>query len=348
MYKKIVLLVVLCFLFTISCSSPSNPDNGNQGNNGGSTVPPPITTPTEEELIKKYGIDIGQADEEISKQIEENLKAYHDEMGSYRVILTGTPKDYSTYESLYTLTLKAALKVSSSMNIELDIKNIDFQDNTIKTGMFKGYSVDGTENIVISFIFPENKITTIGIKAFEALCNTKEIIIPDSVITISESAFYFSTSIEKLILGKNLKTIGDQAFVYANGLKEVIIPDSVKTIGMGAFSGPKIETLKLSSSLETIGYSAFDTTNIRELTIPASVKSIEMLAFAFSRQLTTVTYLGITPDAIRYTLTQPEAHMGIFESCDILTTLILPNVENPQLSEWENFLGGKFTTVKQK
>ena len=31
MYKKIVLL--LCFLIAISCSSPNNPDSGNQDNN---------------------------------------------------------------------------------------------------------------------------------------------------------------------------------------------------------------------------------------------------------------------------------------------------------------------------
>ena len=122
MHKKIILLI-LSLIFIISCSSPSNPDNGNEGNNGGSTVPPP-TGPTEEELIAKYGIDIGQEDTVISQKIEENLKAYYTEMGSYRVIFTGTPKDYGTFESLYTLTLKAALKVSSSMNIELDIKNM--------------------------------------------------------------------------------------------------------------------------------------------------------------------------------------------------------------------------------
>ncbi|MEI0531991.1 leucine-rich repeat domain-containing protein [Brachyspira pilosicoli] len=342
MYKKFIfdkIILILGLLFIFSCSNPNNPNNDNNGDGG-------FTGPTEEELIKKYGIDIGQDDATISQQIEANLKAYHDEMGSYRVILTGTPKDYSTYESLYTLTLKAALKVSSSMNIELDIKNIDFQDNTIKTGMFKGYSVDGTENIVISFIFPENKITTIGVRAFDSLYNTKEITIPDSVTTIESEAFYSSISIEKLTLGKNLKTIGDQAFVYANGLKEVIIPDSVKTIGIGAFSGPKIETLKLSSSLESIGDYAFDSTSITELTIPASVKSIGMQAFAFSQQLTTVTYLGTTPNDIT------SAGMAIFYKCDMLRTLIVPNAPETTTealkSKWQNFLGGNFTDVRKE
>ena len=39
MYKKIVLLIVLCFLVVISCSSPSSPNIGSDGdivNGGGS------------------------------------------------------------------------------------------------------------------------------------------------------------------------------------------------------------------------------------------------------------------------------------------------------------------------
>ena len=343
MYKKIVLLVVLCFLFTISCSSPSNPDNGNQGNNGdGGSTPPPITTPTEEELIAKYGIDIGQADAEISKQIEANLKAYYTEMGSYRVIFTGTTANYGDHESLYALTLKAALKVSSSMNIELDIKNINFQDGSVKTGMFSGEAVKNSENIVISFTFPENKITTIGVRAFESLYNTKEITIPDSVITIEERAFQNSQSIVKLTFGKNLKTIGKAAFLYIQFLSEVIIPDSVTSIEAEAFANNTIQKLQLSSSLEKIGMGAFINLEVEELTIPASVTSIGNMTFAFSRQLTTVTYLGTTPSDI----TSPGT--GIFEGCDMLTTLKVPNATNPNDPKWTTFLGGKFTTVKQQ
>ncbi|WP_157150828.1 leucine-rich repeat domain-containing protein [Brachyspira sp. SAP_772] len=336
MYKKIVLLVLLCFLFTISCSSPNNPNSGNQSNNGGTT--PPTTSPTEEELIAKYGIDISQADAEISKQIEANLKAYYTEMGSYRVIFTGTPKDYSNNKSLYELTLEAAVNVNTSMNIEMDISNIDFKDGIVPTGMFSGAVVDGSENIFISFKFPENKITTIGVRAFESLYNTKEITIPNSVTTIESEAFYLSSSIEKLTLGKNVKTIGDQAFLYTQGIKELVIPDSVTSIGVGAFSGSFIETLKLSSSLETIGDSAFDSTSITELTIPASVKSIGITAFAFSQQLTTVTYLGATPDAINN-------NSDVFIMCDSLKTLIVPNATNPNDNGWKTFLGGTFNTV---
>ena len=338
MYKKIILLIS-CLIFVISCSSPSNPNNDNNGD-GGST-PPPITTPTEEELIAKYGIDIGQADAEISKQIEANLKAYYAEMGSYRVIFTGTPKDYtqSANESILILTVKAAINIGTAKNINMDIKNIDFKDNTIKTGMFSGESIDDT--IIINLIFPENKIKTIGEMSFDNVYNVKEIVIPDSVITIEKDAFQGIQNIEKLTLSKNLKTIGDTAFLYANGLKELIIPDSVIAIGIAAFSGPKIEILKLSSSLETIGDSAFDTTNIKELTIPASVTSIGSYAFAFSQQLTTVTYLGTIPDAINN-------NNDVFVMCDSLTTLIVPNAKNDKDPKWTTFLGGNFTDVRKE
>ena len=135
-------------------------------------------------MIKKYGIDIGQEDTVISQKIEENLKAYYTEMGSYRVIFTGTTANYGDHESLYTLTLKAASKINTTMNIELDIRNIDFQDGSVKTGMFSGEAVENSQNIVISFTFPTDKIKTIEMLSFTQLYNTKEIVLPNSVITI--------------------------------------------------------------------------------------------------------------------------------------------------------------------
>ena len=148
MIKKSLLILISLFIL-LSCSDRITSPNNN------SEVPF-----TEEELlIKKYGIDISQEDAVISQKIEENLKAYFAEKNSYRVILTGTPKDYTqdVNESLYTLVLKAAVKVNTSMNIELDLKNIDFKDSSVKTGMFSGNIIDNAENIVVSFSFPTDK-----------------------------------------------------------------------------------------------------------------------------------------------------------------------------------------------
>ena len=74
MIKKSLLILISLFIL-LSCSNK-------------------VISPLESEeiLIEKYGIDISQKDIEIRKQIEQKLKAYFQEKGSYKVILTGTHK----------------------------------------------------------------------------------------------------------------------------------------------------------------------------------------------------------------------------------------------------------------
>lgn len=101
MYKKI-LLMILCFLAAMSCSSPSNPDNtnngdivngggsgngggnsgsggdsGNTGDGGNTDIPwteiaPPL--PVLDEEAKTYGIDISQENSAIKEQIRTKIQ----------------------------------------------------------------------------------------------------------------------------------------------------------------------------------------------------------------------------------------------------------------------------------
>ena len=240
MIKK-SLLILISLLILLSCANKA-------------TAP----LESEEVLVEKYGIDISQKDIEIRKQIEQKLKAYFQEKGSYRVIFTGTPKEVydnkeSGNQSLYVLTLEAASKLNITMDIELDLKNINFQDGSVKAYMFSSF-VDKYKNILINFSFPENKIKTIEKSSFFGLYNTKEITLPDSVIAIKESAFMYSSSIERVTLGNGLQEIGTFAFMGVDNLKEIIIPASVKSIGMHVFA--------LSQQLTTLTYLGTNPNNI--------------------------------------------------------------------------------------
>lgn len=140
-----------------------------------------------------------------------------------------------------------------------------------------------------------------------------------------------------------IRVIEKGAFsLFSKFLEEITIPDSVITIESTVFQlDHKLSkiTFNKTSKLEYIGYDAFANCPIKEIVIPASVTSLGRKPFGDS--LTTVTYLGTKPNAIQ--------HSGdVFDGCTALKTLILPNVENPKLEEWQNFLGGNFTTVKQK
>ncbi|MEI0531992.1 leucine-rich repeat domain-containing protein [Brachyspira pilosicoli] len=141
-----------------------------------------------------------------------------------------------------------------------------------------------------------------------------------------------------------IKTIDSYAFYLLYAIKEITIPNSVKTIGAYAFqSCLNLEKMTLGSNLETIEDGAFMyCQSLKELTIPASVKSIGNNVFNGALSLTTLTYLGKTPNDIT------TKGSGIFDNCANLKTLIVPNAENINDPAWKTFLGGNFTTVKQK
>ena len=262
-------------------------------------------------------MDISQNDDVIMNKIETNLKSYFKEKGVYKVILKGKAKtSYSQDTSLSFLIYTVAKKLYLN-NIIVDISGIDFNGNSIESYMF-AEGIGSQEDVIFTFVFPENKITVIKSYAFHMLSSLKEISIPNSVTTIEKGAFFECTKLEKLTLGNSLKTIGDSAFFTASSLKELVIPESVTIIEAGAFA-----------------YSGLIT-----LTLPASLESVGDIAFSASLSLTAVTYLGTTPNGIKN-------NGNVFDSCTELKTLILPNVQTLNPDEWKNFLGGNFTDIRK-
>ena len=328
MYKKIMLLI-LCLIFAMSCSSPSSPDGTNQGDivngggsgsdggnsgsggdsgntgDGGSTggepwtpIEPPLMPPVPilDAEAMEYGIDISQDDAKIKEQIRTKLQKYRQVhgYGKDKVIFIGTPKkQYAQRNSLARLVLQVAQELSAS-EITIDATKIYFNERKIKSYMFHGGGGISLGYFNFKFIFPESSIRVIEGNAFSFLNNyLREIKIPDSVIGIKAAAFQADEVLKTITFTENskLEYIGDYAFSYAIA-KEILIPASVKLIGKSPFGN----------------------------------------------SLTTVTYLGTKPDAIQ--------HSGdVFPST--AKTLILPNVADPKFDEWKNFLGGNFTEVKQ-
>ena len=261
---KNIISIVLCFLVIISCSNPISAENNKQEEDNNQNIIPPAT---EEELIK-YGVDISQDDADITKQIEENLKLYFEEKGIYKVILKGTAKSYYSQSNSLSFLIYTAAKNLYLNDIIIDISGINFNDSSIKSYMF-AEGIGSQEDVIFTFVFPENKITVIKSYAFHMLSSLRAISIPNSVITIEEASFFQCSKLEKLTLGNSLKIIGDSAFLEASSLKELTIPNSVTTIEAGAFAN----------------------SGLVSLTLPASLTAIGNLAFSASSSLTTLTYL---------------------------------------------------------
>ncbi|MBR3662524.1 MAG: leucine-rich repeat domain-containing protein [Alphaproteobacteria bacterium] len=78
------------------------------------------------------------------------------------------------------------------------------------------------------------KIESIGYMAFGENRYLKNIILPDTVKTISDSAFY-SSGIQSIVIPDSVTSIGDRAFLYSSLNTNVAIPEGT-TVGDSAFN----------------------------------------------------------------------------------------------------------------
>ena len=130
-----------------------------------------------------------------------------------------------------------------------------------------------------------------------------KLLIPDSVIAIGSEAFSDNTAIHDIIVSHKLEYIGQRAFSGCRKMMDFNLPSTIKYIETEAFDGC---------------YKAF-----KELTIPASVKHVGSHAFRNCLTLEKVIFLGPIE----------KIGSGIFESCERLSSIVVPKGSLEQFRE---------------
>ncbi|MCL2086385.1 MAG: leucine-rich repeat protein [Oscillospiraceae bacterium] len=119
-----------------------------------------------------------------------------------------------------------------------------------------------------------------------------------------------------VIIEEGVTFIGDSAFVECKNLKSIIIPNTVKSINNAAFAGCEgLTSIIIPDSVISISIDAFFRSGLTSVTIPKSVMWIGPFAFAYSKNMTEVTFLSSTP---------PELYNFVFGNCDSLSTINVP------------------------
>jgi hypothetical protein len=112
-------------------------------------------------------------------------------------------------------------------------------------------------------------------------CGIKELVIPDSVVTLGKEIFSRGSlnhtgisAIERITLPKNLKEIPKGMFRGAKNLKSITLPEGLTAIGEYAFSESGLESIVIPDSVTVIGNGAFsECENLAEVTLPKGLKS---------------------------------------------------------------------------
>lgn len=141
----------------------------------------------------------------------------------------------------------------------------------------------------------------ISSNSFRSAKNLSNIIIPESIDSISEGAFmeagngfhidlsnikvlgeqcFKKSGISSVILPSTINSLPEEVFYNCKQLTEVSIPEGIKTIEKCAFlSCENLKSVTLNNSLVEIGQSAFSSCPIKDIMFPESLKTISFDAF---------------------------------------------------------------------
>lgn len=122
------------------------------------------------------------------------------------------------------------------------------------------------------------QVKSIGNLAFSG-SDISGVSIAEGIEIIEAEAFLNCKSLTEVILPDSLKTISERAFAYCQ-FTEINIPDNVFEIGSQAFAFSGIKEIVLPKNLSELKNIFYGCTSLTSITIPSNIKLIEADAFA--------------------------------------------------------------------
>ena len=147
------------------------------------------------------------------------------------------------------------------------------------------YAFEGCKSIVKVKI--PYGITQISQYTF-ADCNLKELIIPNSVISIGRNVVYDNPNFNSITLSRNLQSIGSYIFMWDRNLEYIHIPESVQYIAYGAFEETGLKNIVIPRSITYIPQEAFYNTSLINVTMFNGIETIGESAFRGCKYLETI------------------------------------------------------------
>lgn len=194
------------------------------------------------------------------------------------------------------------------------------------TWTFTG-TTDGSPNSYLSYAFGDAYRVVTGVPSSLTKVTVNEL----SSKTILANAFFNIASLENIVLPNTIETISPSAFAHnqtnTSLLKSITLPSNLKSIGTLAFhNSSNLQTLTIPNSVTTLGTKAFEgTLGLKSFTIGGEVQNF--LRFYFGG--TSATAGGVLPTELAHvkitTTANPEFPASYFQNFSTIKTIELPN-----------------------
>ena len=160
------------------------------------------------------------------------------------------------------------------------------------SAIFEGVDLDLSDNNKTKLVIPEklgnHTVKTINrmfpysgddhkIYLHPLFKTVKEVVLPETVVSIENGAFSNMIHLEKVNLPEGLVKLGSYPEEYKGDT--IVLPKGLKEIGRAAFQKLPIKEIELPDGLEKIEKEAFRSSALEKVYIPDSVKVIGDMAF---------------------------------------------------------------------
>ena len=184
-----------------------------------------------------------------------NNKIYSENNDMSKTVNVTSPGNLFNQLGLEDIQKTQTIKINGDLN-GTDILTINRMTSLVNLDLSDANIVEG------GVTYRENYSTanqSIGSYFFSDCINLQNLILPNSILTISEHAFDSMTSLKNVVLGNLIVSIGDGSFYDCKSIDGLLIPFSVNSIGNSAFYGcSSLNYLTIPNSITFIGNNSFD------------------------------------------------------------------------------------------
>ena len=181
--------------------------------------------------------------------------------------------------SLKEIIIRSDIAMSYLYNREGSFANAPLEKVVAEEGVTKlpGYIFMGASSSLKEIILPET-LLSIGASTFDSCGALEELVLPKSLKNISENAFKGAASLKSVHIRSNLKLTKDLSMASPftdSGLEEIIVDEGVTSIPGALFEGgcARLVSLYLPTTLTTLGSMAFNgAASLKELTVRSDIK----------------------------------------------------------------------------
>ena len=241
------------------------------------------------------------------------------------------------YTNIKQIKVPSALESLGTANkFPTSISNVIVDENNTRYALENGILYTKDDKTLIMCYLKEKDINIEeGILTLNAYCfkqaeNAENIILPESLQTISSSALRENNKFNKILIGKNVSSISPM-FKLTNyaGIVEISEENPYYTIENNILYSKDKKTLicalyqitgsfTVPGTVENIGNLAFDAQGMQEVILESGVKKIDSAAFSQCSNLKKIT------------ISDTVTNMGedLFERCNNLESIVIDNKED--------------------